>query len=91
MKIIRKLISIIFLLALAVTFVAIGYYFSVTNNIILTPEKLLLNNKSITMYDVENNVIKNVAAFSPKQTVPLEEIPKHTQAAFLNTEDKRFF
>ncbi len=91
MKIIRKIIYLIFLLFLALTLIAVGYYIAVTKGIELEPQKLLLNEKSVTVYDYQGDIVKNAAVVSTKQTVTIEAIPLHVKAAFLDTEDKRFY
>ena len=91
MKIIRKIIWIFFLFFFAFILFAIGYYYSVTKNVALSSQKLIFNEKSITVFDGDNQPIKNVAALSQKQTFPLNEIPQHTKTAFICTEDKRFY
>ena len=91
MKIIRKIIWIFFLFFFAFIVFSIGYYYAVTKNVTLSPQKLTLNEKSITIFDANNSPIKNVATLSQKQTFPLNEIPEHTKMAFICTEDKRFY
>ena len=91
MKLLRKIIWLFFIFFIACCLVCVGYYFSVTHDVKLSPQKLTLHEKSITVYDNENVAIKNVATLSQKQTATLNEIPQHTQTAFICTEDKRFY
>ena len=65
------------------------YYFSVTSGVTLQPEKLCFSSKNITVYDKD---LTRVDGFNDKlMTAPIESIPKKTQLAFVDTEDKRFF
>ncbi|MBE5739961.1 MAG: penicillin-binding protein [Clostridiales bacterium] len=91
MKIIRKIIYLIFLLSIVFALIAIGYYITVTKGVELDPQKLILNEKSIAVYDYQGEIVKNTAVVSSKQTVTIENIPQHLKAAFLDTEDKRFY
>lgn len=91
MKLIRKLLWMCFLLAIAVTLIALGYYFAVTKDTALREDKLLLNDSQITIYSAEHTAIGNDNGFLSKQTVPLQEISTLTKRAFIDTEDKRFF
>lgn len=91
MKIIRKILWIAFILFLACALIGIGYYFAVTKNTALCPEKLLLSEKCVIVYDDNGEEIKNAAAISLRQTVNIEEIPEKTRLAFVDTEDKRFY
>ena len=90
MKLLRKLLSIIFFLFLAFSIFAIAYYFSVTSHVQLSHDKLLLAHQNVIVYDAFG---KNMDAFSfdGKQTVQIGDIPLHTRAAFVNVEDKRFY
>lgn len=91
MKIIRKILWFAFILFLACALIAIGYYFAVTKNTALSPEKLLLSEKCVTVFDGNGEEIKNTAALSLRQTVDIEEVPEKTRLAFVDTEDKRFY
>lgn len=89
MKIARRILWLLFLFALITFAVAWAYYGAVTKNAILSPEKLRLNERSVVVYDGKNEPIGNVSTFW-KQTVSAQDIPSHTKAAFIDTEDKRF-
>lgn len=91
MKIIRKIIYLIFLCCLALALIAIGYYIAVTKDAVLQPQKLLLSDKSITVYDADGEIVENASVVSLKQTVNVSTIPKHVKSAFLDVEDKRFY
>lgn len=80
-----------FLLLLAGGIFVLGYYFAVTKDATLSPEKLILNEKSVTVYDRNEEPILGAASASLKQTVDIKSLPKHLSQAFVNTEDKRFY
>ena len=91
MKILRKILwlAVVFLsVALLALF---GYYFSVTRSVKLSPEKLLLNEKTVVLYDREGECVRNASTVFSKQTTPIKEISPFLQKAFTDTEDKRFY
>ena len=90
MKLIRKLLWLTFLLLLALALIGVGYYFAVTKDAFLNPEKLVLSDKSFTLYDGNGDRIEN-AALTFRQSVRLCDVPKETQLAFIGVEDKRFY
>ncbi len=91
MKLIRKILYLLLLLFIALCLMGVGYYYAVTKNTFLQPEKLLLNEKSVYVYDARQQLAKNVDSFIPKQTVDISAIPLHTKQAFIDVEDKRFY
>lgn len=90
MKVLKKIILSLVIFALAFGAFAVGYYFSVTNAVVLSDEKLALPQKSVYVYDGEDK-IANLALSSFSQTVNYEDIPDITIQTFVNVEDKRFF
>ncbi len=90
MRLIKKLLWIIFLLALALGLIMLGYYFAMTKDVTLDPEKLILSEKTITLYDKNQEQIHGLSV-SFEQTVNVENLSKNTIHAFVDTEDKRFF
>lgn len=90
MKLLKKLLWIFLLLLFALIFLACGYYYAVTNDTRLHPEKLLLHQKTVTVYDKDNGQIEGVSACF-EQTVPVKKLSEKTIRAFVDTEDKRFF
>ena len=91
MRFLGKLLKWIFILFVALFLVGLGYYFAVTKNATLSKEKLTLNEKSVTLYDNDNERLAISFAGNIGQTVAYEELPTHTVRAFVDTEDKRFF
>lgn len=91
MKIIKKFLWIgFFIFILSIVF-AFGYYFAVTKNVALNPQKLVLNEKNVVIYDQDGEPVKGVSALLNAQTVAIEDIPQHVKDAFVCTEDKRFY
>ncbi len=91
MKLIKKLSWLILLLIVSGVIFSLGYYFAVTKDVSLEPEKLLLREENVILYDHEGNPIYGVANDLFKQTTAIEDIPAHTKQAFIDTEDKRFY
>lgn len=91
MKTIRKLILIFVLLFISGTIAATGYYLAVTKDVALIEEKLTLSDNAVTVYDGEGERIAGVFSRSLRSTVQIEDIPEHTQQAFVSAEDKRFY
>lgn len=91
MKLLGKLLKLIFLFLVACALIAIGYYFAVTKDATLQPNKLVLTEKSLCIYNRDDMPVKNIASVLPKQTVGFSEIPNHTKLAFISVEDKRFY
>ncbi|MBE7086278.1 MAG: hypothetical protein E7366_03910 [Clostridiales bacterium] len=89
MKIFKRLIYIAFLLLCALALIIFGYYLAVTKNVALSPEKLLLSDKNITVFDGDGMEVKTALAL--KQNAKIENIQKHTKQAFIAIEDKRFY
>jgi membrane peptidoglycan carboxypeptidase len=90
MKLIRKLLWFIFLIILALALVCLGYYFAVTKDAVLSPEKLVLSDKRFTLYDCDGARIEN-ASLAFTQSVCLVDVPEETKLAFIGVEDKRFY
>ena len=91
MKIIKRLLLLFLLLGCLLGAIGLGYYFAVTKNTDLQPQKLTLQEKHLLLYDKNGEVIENVSAFPIQQTITIDELPKYTVRAFIDTEDKRFF
>ena len=91
MKILRRILCISLLVLAAFCLSAVGFYFAVTKDARLYPEKLALSEQKIVLYDSQGEPVKGVAANLLKQTVAMEEIPQKTRYAFVDTEDKRFY
>ncbi len=89
MKIVRRLLWLFFLFTLITCAVALAYYHAVTNHVQLDPEKLILREQNVLVYDAQNTAVKNAAELW-HQTTLSPNIPEHTKTAFIDTEDKRF-
>lgn len=90
MKLLGKLFKILFLLLLALVLFGLGYYYAVTRKESLQAQKLLFNEKSLTILDNQGEKVTASSLFF-KQTTPYTQIPQHTVYAFVDTEDKNFF
>ena len=71
MKIIKKIIWIGLLLFLLAATFAFGYYFAVTKNVALDPQKLILNDNNVVVYDHDGASVKGVATLPLSQTVAI--------------------
>lgn len=91
MRLIKKLLWILFLSLMLLASVAVGYYFAVTKDVALQKDKLQLSQQNVLVYDRYGNEIQTAGVFSNKQSTPIEEIPQHTKQAFISVEDKRFY
>ncbi len=91
MKIIKKIFLLLFLAFLALSLMALGYYFAVTKGVTLSPEKLLFSEKNVTLYDDFEEPVRGVSFHFSQQTTSIREIPEHTKRAFVDVEDKRFY
>ncbi len=90
MNVIKKLFKLLFLTILIFSVVFLGYYFSVTAGIRLSPDKLRCNEKTVTLYDGAGEEIPYASSFL-RQTTSAKDIPKHVKQAFVDVEDKRFY
>lgn len=91
MKTVKKILLIVCIFFLVGIFSAFGYYFAVTKDVSLAPEKLTLNEHSVVIYDENNVPVKSAASLSLRKTVSIRNIPEHVKNAFISTEDKRFY
>ncbi|MBR2023222.1 MAG: penicillin-binding protein [Clostridia bacterium] len=90
MKRMHKILLVIAVVFACALLAFSGYYFYVTKDVTLSKDKLLRQGASITLYD--NADLELVSAdLSGKQKTNLDSVPVHTQYAFVDTEDKRFF
>ncbi len=91
MKIVRRFLWIVLLFAVASVCIALCYYAAVTKDVTLNESKLLLSEKTVTLYDGDGTQIKNLCSPAFKQTVKMKTLPPHVKRAFLDVEDKRFY
>ncbi len=91
MKTLRKILLIVLSFFGIATFVASAYCFFVTSDVKLSPEKLILNEKTVCLYDYEGVSAKSLSTALLKQTTPISECPEQLKNAFIDTEDKRFY
>lgn len=91
MKILKRLLLLLLLSAVILFTLLVGYYLAATKDVSLMPEKLTLLENNLLVYDCNGELIDNVSSLSFTQTTKLEDLPKHTQLAFVSIEDKRFY
>lgn len=91
MRLIKFLFKMLLFLLLAGALIALGYYFAVTKDVAISPEKLLLNEKTVVVYDGDGQAIDALFSPSVQQTVKIADLPSHTKDAFVCVEDKRFY
>lgn len=90
MKKSRKALLVLLLIFLSILSVFFGYYFMVTKDAILRPEKLELSGKTVQIFDENDTLVQNTSSSNLQQSYPISLIPNHTKNAFIATEDKRF-
>ena len=91
MKLIRKIFVLFLLFFIAFLLFAFGYYFSVTHDVSLKAEKLAFRKENISVYDNLETPVTAIFGDNTVYNLSLNEVPKKTQLAFINTEDKRFY
>ena len=91
MKLIKKILLLILLFFAAFFLVALGYYFAVTKDVALSPEKLQLSENNVVIFDDDGAQLSDAYMGIKHQKIPYQSIPKKTALAFVDTEDKRFF
>ncbi len=89
MKLLKKILFLFFLLLLGFALFAIGYYYAVTKDVRLNPQKLLVNEKTVVVYDERGEVVPS--SMLCKQTTAIGDIPSRVKQAFIDVEDKRFY
>ncbi len=90
MKLLKKLLWILLLFLFTAILLAVGYYYTVTKDAKLYPEKLSLERKNVLVYDKDANPIEGVS-LRFEQTADIRKLSEQTVRAFVDTEDKRFF
>ena len=70
---------------------ALTYYFVVTADARLFPDKLALSDGCVTVLDAEGELIKEVSAVSERETIAFAKMPQYLPRAFVAVEDKNFF
>ena len=91
MKLLKKILKLVFILFLLALFFLFGYYVSATKDIVLHHEKLLLNENEIVLFDEHNKKLLDFAYSEQGKVTKINDLPSHTIFAFVDTEDKRFF
>ena len=87
-KFLKILIAIILLLFIVGVGIIVAIFNSDQWN--MTEKDLTYDNINTTIYDADGNEIANLAGAERRKVVPLSEIPKHLQDAYISIEDERF-
>ena len=91
MKLLRKILLIFSLGFITCLTLFFGIYCIATKNVKLEPEKLLLPDTQVCIFDQAGKKLHGKTPFSRREIVELEQLPKHLPDAFVATEDKRFY
>ena len=91
MKSLRKILLVVLSFFGIATLVASAYCYFITSDVKLSPSKLLLNEKTVCLYDCAGEQVTNASTSLLKQTTPIVECPEHLKKAFIDVEDKRFY
>ena len=91
MKLLRKILLIFSLGFITCLTLFFGIYCIATKNVKLEPEKLLLPDTQVCIFDQAGKKLHGKTPFARREIVELEQLPKHLPDAFVATEDKRFY
>lgn len=91
-KILARILKIIIILCLLLFVVGAGIIIAIFNSDQwnMTEKDLTYDNINTVMYDSDGNEIANMAGAERRKVVPLSEIPKYLQDAYISIEDERF-
>lgn len=91
-KILAKFLKIVIILCLLLFIVGVGIIVAIFNSDKwnMTESDLTYDNINTVIYDAEGNEIANMAGAEIRKVVPLSEIPKYLQDAYISIEDERF-
>ncbi|MBQ4268496.1 MAG: transglycosylase domain-containing protein, partial [Clostridia bacterium] len=90
MKLFKFLFRAVFFAAFVLLIGGSAYYFTVTKNVALVDEKLVLPEKTTAVYDVYGEAVSYANAVA-RNIAKIETLNEKTIFAFVDTEDKRFF
>ena len=90
MKIIKRVLLILFCCFLFVVLLFFGYYVIATKDAVLDEKKLFDYSYNVTVFDDFGTKIPS-SSYIRKQRICLDELPSYVQHAFVDTEDKNFF
>ncbi len=91
MKWLKKIILIVTVGFLTCAIAFGVYYVAVTHGVRLNKSKLLMPETEICAYDKDGELLPCAGAFDHRSTVDIDTLPSYLPAAFVNTEDKRFY
>jgi 1A family penicillin-binding protein len=87
----RKIFAVIGIIGVASVLTVLIYLISIVGTLKgLKPEDLVNYQQTSLVYDYQDNLVSNIHGIENRIYVPLSEIPKHVQEAFIAVEDVRF-
>lgn len=91
-KILARFLKIVIILCLLLFIVGVGIIVAIFNSDQwnMTESDLTYDNINTVIYDADGNEIANMAGAERRKVVPLSEIPKYLQDAYISIEDERF-
>ena len=91
-KKLARFLKIVIILCLLLFIVGVGIIVAIFNSDQwnMTESDLTYDNINTVIYDAEGNEIANMAGAERRKVVPLSEIPKYLQDAYISIEDERF-
>lgn len=91
MKVLKKIVLTAVCLFLIISASASAYYLSVTHGVVLDNNKFLQTNRTIVVFDENDEAVCQVNSTQKQKSVKISEIPIHVQNAFIVAEDKNFY
>ncbi len=91
MKKLRIFILTALFLLFGATLFCGAYFHTVTKDVRLQPEKLLLNELSTLVYDQDGRELRSANLLKRANAVKADVMPEYLKKAFVDVEDKRFF
>ena len=91
MKTFAKISAVFLCLMLAAAAAAVAYYFAATAGTALQTDKLILARDGYAVYDINDDLIAEVAAEGAQKSVRVGDLPDHVKDAFICAEDKNFY
>ena len=83
--------AFLFFLIVITAFIALFVIFDIGNWQMLNPDKLHSLAQTSSIYDMNEELMSEIRGAENRRNIPLSEIPKHTQLAFIAAEDLRFY
>ncbi len=91
MKVIRKILLVLFLIPLVLLLVSLTWYSFVTRDVSLQKERLKTSANKIEVFDVFDRKIEDAVSVFSDQSFSVSNLSPKVKFAFIDTEDKRFY